>query len=1275
MSTRAFVCLLLASLCAQGYCKDLKVPQQFPTIQSAIDAASKGDRVLIASGIYKGSGNVNLDFEGKAITVQGDGYLSTIIDGESRSRGFVFHSGESASSVLRSLTIKNCAADYGAAICANSSSPLILSCNIEDCSAATGGAAYLSSSSICFQSVTFLRNHSTGSGGAIYADGSSPLLVSCTFDFNTSRGYGAAFAGHGGKASITSCTFKDGEASFGGGAVALSDGAADAVNSTFSQNSSLQNAGAIDLSGASALSVANCTLAANLSHRDAGGVRVGGASTCKIWNSILWSDVPSEIGGRATVGYTCISGGHQGTGNTDDDPKLVDGVGQDLHLVVGSPCIDKGDASGLTTKDDHDGRDRTIGSAPDMGAFEYPITRPDPIATAPKNATFIVPHDGNPNTDIAQVQLKASGYDQLSGALSFLWMVDNEVVGTSANLSMPMEPGKKQFDFEVRDTSGNVAKSSVYVLVLPEPNQAPTADAGSDVTVKAAGATARVVLHGHGFDADGDPLTYLWSTGGTSQDLCVDLAPGNHSFTFTVTDPYGAHASATVRVHVLDTGLPIVTLNGATPMSLEVFTAWIDPGATAHDDIDGNNLNVTVSGTVNNKKLGSYDLVYSATDSSGNTGSATRTVVVKDTTAPVITLKGDNPLTVDCSKGYSEPGATAADNYDGSIPVSISGSVLSSAGTYTVTYTATDSSGNSATATRMVIVKGVSAPVITLNGSNPMAVECGAGYTEPGASAKDGCSGASLPVTISGTVASAAGTYTLTYSATDSNGNSISATRTVVVSDSIAPVITLNGANPMTVECGTGYSEPGATASDACDDAGVPVSISGSVPSAKGSYTMTYTATDKKGNKATVTRTVIVSDTKAPVITLNGSNPMNVECGTGYVEPGATASDGCDGASIGVTISGTVPSPKGTYTVTYTAIDGAGNKTTATRTVKVVDTTPPSISLVGFASTTVECGSGYTELGALAIDTCDGAVAVTISGSVSSAKGTYTVTYKATDSSGNVATKTRTVIVQDTTPPVITLAGSNPMSISCGNGYVESGASANDSCDGVVAVTISGTVLSAKGTYTVTYTAKDSSGNTSTASRTVNVVDTIAPVITLKGSNPMTVDLANGVYSEPGATAADACDGSVSVSTSGPVLAVIGTYTVTYTATDGSGNKSTTTRTVNVISTAGPTITGLTASPGALNSQNQNMKAIALTYVVTDPADPSPTIKVTATSSDADSGVFVGDLPGDIVVNSATSVDLRQEHAPGKTRTYTITVKVTDKTGKTTTASVNVVCQ
>lgn len=118
------------------------------------------------------------------------------------------------------------------------------------------------------------------------------------------------------------------------------------------------------------------------------------------------------------------------------------------------------------------------------------------------------------------------------------------------------------------------------------------------------------------------------------------------------------------------------------------------------------------------------------------------------------------------------------------------------------------------------------------------------------------------------------GTTTITWTATDTAGNSASCTQTVTVNDATAPVITVNGANPMTVECHTSFTDPGATASDACDTS-VPVTASGSVnTNVPGTYTITYTASDDSGNAATPkTRTVIVVDTGLPVITVNSLTP------------------------------------------------------------------------------------------------------------------------------------------------------------------------------------------------------------------------------------------------------------------------------------------------------------------------------------------------------------------------------------------------------------------
>ena len=238
------------------------------------------------------------------------------------------------------------------------------------------------------------------------------------------------------------------------------------------------------------------------------------------------------------------------------------------------------------------------------------------------------------------------------------------------------------------------------------------------------------------------------------------------------------------------------------------------------------------------------------------------------------------------------------------------------------------------------------------------------------------------------------------------------------------------------------------------------------------------------------------NDEVPPVITINGDNPATVELGTSYTDAGATANDAFHGTTA-VTSSGTVDvNTVGSYTITYTATDLDNNTATATRTVNVVDTTAPVVTVTGDNPATHELGTTYTDAGATATD-ASGTVTVTSSGTVDSdTLGTYTITYTSTDASGNTGTATRTVNVVDTTAPVVTVTGDNPATHELGTTYTDAGATATDA-SGTVTVTSSGTVDSdTLGTYTITYTSTDASGNTGTATRTVNVVDTTAPVFT-----------------------------------------------------------------------------------------------------------------------------------------------------------------------------------
>lgn len=422
------------------------------------------------------------------------------------------------------------------------------------------------------------------------------------------------------------------------------------------------------------------------------------------------------------------------------------------------------------------------------------------------------------------------------------------------------------------------------------------------------------------------------------------------------------------------------------------------------------------------------------------------------------------------------------------------------------------------------------------------------------------------------------------------------------------PVIELKGPDTMLVVFGGDYKEPGFILKDDKDDQEEleerikiyafdkydnPVDTN-DIPKKKGEYTIKYRLkdSDKKSAEEKIRMVSVVDkesikDTIAPVIELKGGT-VKLNLGDEFEEPGYTAIDDPGNEDITEDVERAVKNEdgipenindfynkEGKYRVSYDVSDLSGNKAeTKERKVEVgPDVEPPVITLKGSSTITLIAGESYIDSGATATDNVDGDLTseIDISGEVDTLKtGTYKITYTVSDKAGNEASKDREVIVKpDEIPPVITLKGDNPMIVEFGNPYDEPGATATDDIDGNLTseIDISGVVNTSKvDTYTVNYTVSDEAGNEAEKDRIVIVRDTVHPVIYVNPPNPYNITVGNP-YVEKGATAWDNADDTLTseLDTSGDVnTSVAGTYEITYSVSDKSGNKTDSIRIVNV---------------------------------------------------------------------------------------------------------------
>jgi hypothetical protein len=669
---------------------------------------------------------------------------------------------------------------------------------------------------------------------------------------------------------------------------------------------------------------------------------------------------------------------------------------------------------------------------------------------------------------------------------------------------------------------------------------------------------------------------------------------------------------------------PVITLNGASSIDLNVGDTYTELGATASDDVDGNlTSNIVLGGdTVNTNIAGTYVVTYNVSDAAGNAAvEVIRTInVIPDTIAPVITLNGASTINLNIGGTYTELGASATDNIDGDLTSSIiiGGDVVNTsiAATYSITYNVSDAAGNAATEVirTVIVAPDTTAPVISLIGSANLSLNLGTTYVEQGATATDNVDGdISANIIIAGDVVNSniAGTYFVTYNVSDAAGNpATQVVRTVTVNpDTVAPIISLNGSSTINLTVGDTYVEQGATATDNYDgNLTANITIGGDTvdTNTAGTYIVTYNVSDSSGNLAVqLIRTIVVSEIPNGCSGGIAAFPYNEGFENTLGDWTQSAADDIDWTvdANGTPSSNTGPSSaiEGTY---YIYVEASSPNYPSRRAIL----NSPCFDLSSLTQATFSFA--YHMYGAADMGTIDL--------EISSDEGaSWTSIWSQTGNQGNTwltvdvnlnayvgggvqlrfnrfigSTWQADIAIDDvsltgfggpdTIAPVITLNGASTIDLTIGDSYSDLGATALDNFDGDLTANIitGGDVVDTNtvGTYIITYNVSDVAGNAATeVIRTVNVnPDTIAPIITLNGSPEISLTVGDS-YIELGATATDNLDGNItaSIAISGIVNTnTAGTYFVSYNVSDAAGNAATEViRTITVSEpSTGPTI-------------------------------------------------------------------------------------------------------
>ena len=353
----------------------VRVPDDYLTIQEAIDDVPNGYRIVVRDGIYSG----NLDMKGKSLLLQSEnGAESCIINSQAQGRGIIFQTSETNETVIEGFTITNGWADEGGGIACFGSSPIIRDCIVvENVANQYGGGIYCHNAEPILENCHVLQNK----GGGIYSLDASPKISHCLIERNITAGDGGGIYCHKSNIQVDSTIIRRNRADYSGGGLYCRDAQPYLVNCIIDYNVATKG-GALSANFYALPTLIHCTIVFNqietsTSKATSGAVYADKTASPRIYNSILWlnGNNPIEfLGDVLQIRYSAVEGGFPNIGNINVIPILADTEQYEYYVSDQSPLIGGGSPDWAATID-FEGNLRA--NPPTIGAYEIGRYIPD----------------------------------------------------------------------------------------------------------------------------------------------------------------------------------------------------------------------------------------------------------------------------------------------------------------------------------------------------------------------------------------------------------------------------------------------------------------------------------------------------------------------------------------------------------------------------------------------------------------------------------------------------------------------------------------------------------------------------------------------------------------------------------------------------------------------------------------------------------------------------------------------------------------------------------